>query len=46
LKTNAKKKLSKEGKYSYYEVEKETPIVILHGPSGGLSNFDWLPLFF
>jgi pimeloyl-ACP methyl ester carboxylesterase len=29
----------KEGKYSYYEAGEGTPIVILHGLMGGLSNF-------
>jgi len=36
-----KKALKKEGKYSYLEVgEGKTPIIILHGLMGGLSNFD------
>jgi pimeloyl-ACP methyl ester carboxylesterase len=30
----------KEDKYSYYEAGEGTPIVILHGLMGGLSNFD------
>ncbi len=33
------KKFIKEGKYSYYEVGEGTPIVVLHGLMGGLSNF-------
>lgn len=32
--------LKKEGKYSYLEVGEGTPIIILHGLMGGLSNFD------
>ena len=35
-----KQSLKKEGKYSYLEVGEGTPIVILHGLMGGLSNFD------
>ena len=31
---------NKEGKYSYYEVGEGTPIIILHGLMGGLSNCD------
>lgn len=30
----------KEGKYNYFEAGEGTPIVILHGLMGGLSNFD------
>jgi pimeloyl-ACP methyl ester carboxylesterase len=30
----------KDGKYSYFEAGEGTPIVILHGLMGGLSNFD------
>ena len=32
--------LKQEGKFSYLEVGQGTPIVILHGLMGGLSNFD------
>lgn len=32
--------LKTEGKYTYYEAGEGTPIVILHGLMGGLSNFD------
>lgn len=32
--------LKKEGKFTYYENGEGTPIVILHGLMGGLSNFD------
>lgn len=32
--------LKKEGKYTYLEVGEGTPIVILHGLMGGLSNFE------
>jgi len=32
--------LKKEGKYSYIEVGEGTPIVVLHGLMGGLSNFE------
>jgi pimeloyl-ACP methyl ester carboxylesterase len=32
--------LKKEGKFTYYENGTGTPIVILHGLMGGLSNFD------
>ena len=33
-------RLKKEGKYSYLEIGEGTPIVIMHGLMGGLSNFD------
>ncbi|NQY05882.1 MAG: alpha/beta hydrolase [Flavobacteriaceae bacterium] len=39
-------KLKKEGKFSYLEVGEGTPIVILHGLMGGLSNFDGVTDFF
>jgi pimeloyl-ACP methyl ester carboxylesterase len=29
----------KDGKYNYYEAGEGTPIIILHGLMGGLSNF-------
>jgi len=38
--------LKKEGDYSYIEVGEGTPIIILHGLMGGLSNFDALANFF
>ena len=38
--------LKKEGKYSYIEVGEGTPIVILHGLMGGLSNFEDVVDFF
>lgn len=39
-------KLKKEGKFSYSEVGEGTPIIILHGLMGGLSNFDGVSGFF
>lgn len=38
--------LKTEGKYSYIEVGEGTPIIILHGLMGGLSNFDSVTDFF
>ena len=38
--------LKKEGDYSYLEVGEGTPIIILHGLMGGLSNFDGVTDFF
>jgi 2-hydroxy-6-oxonona-2,4-dienedioate hydrolase len=38
--------LKKEGKFSYLEVGEGTPIIILHGLMGGLSNFDGVSDFF
>jgi pimeloyl-ACP methyl ester carboxylesterase len=38
--------LKKEGKYSYIEVGEGTPIIVLHGLMGGLSNFDSVTDFF
>jgi len=38
--------LKKEGNYSYIEVGEGTPIIILHGLMGGLSNFEDLIDFF
>lgn len=32
--------LKKEGKYNYIEAGEGTPIIVLHGLMGGLSNFD------
>ena len=36
----------KEGKYSYFEAGEGTPIIILHGLMGGLSNFDGVAEYF
>jgi 2-hydroxy-6-oxonona-2,4-dienedioate hydrolase len=38
--------LKKEGKYSYLEIGEGTPVVIMHGLMGGLSNFDGVVDFF
>lgn len=38
--------IKKEGKYSYLEIGEGTPIVILHGLMGGLSNFDGVANYF
>jgi 2-hydroxy-6-oxonona-2,4-dienedioate hydrolase len=38
--------LKKEGKFKYLEIGEGTPIIILHGLMGGLSNFDGLTNFF
>ncbi len=38
--------LKKEGKYSYIEVGEGTPIIVLHGLMGGLSNFDGVTAYF
>lgn len=38
--------LKKEGKYEYFEAGEGTPIIILHGLMGGLSNFDGVANFF
>ena len=38
--------LKQEGKFSYFEVGEGTPIIILHGLMGGLSNFDGVSNFF
>lgn len=32
--------IKKEGRYTFYEIGEGTPIVVLHGLMGGLSNFD------
>lgn len=40
------KDLKKEGKFSYLEKGEGTPIIILHGLMGGLSNFDSVTSFF
>ena len=38
--------LNKEKKYTYFEAGEGTPIIILHGLMGGLSNFDGVANFF
>lgn len=38
--------VKKEGKYSYLEMGEGTPIIILHGLMGGLSNFNGVTQFF
>jgi len=38
--------LTKEGKFSYLEIGEGTPIIILHGLMGGLSNFNEVVRFF
>lgn len=40
------KEFKKEGKYNYLEAGEGTPIIILHGLMGGLSNFDGLVDYF
>ena len=39
-------KFKKEGRYSYFEAGEGTPIVVLHGLMGGLSNFGGVADFF
>lgn len=39
-------KFKKEGKYSYFEAGEGTPIVVLHGLMGGLSNFSEVATYF
>ena len=41
-----KNNLRKEGKFTYLEIGEGTPIVILHGLMGGLSNFDGVVDYF
>ncbi|WP_108801996.1 MULTISPECIES: alpha/beta fold hydrolase [unclassified Aquimarina] len=41
-----KHELKKDGKFSYLELGEGTPIVILHGLMGGLSNFDGVSNYF
>jgi pimeloyl-ACP methyl ester carboxylesterase len=36
----------KEGRYTYFEVGEGTPIVVLHGLMGGLSNFNGVADYF
>jgi pimeloyl-ACP methyl ester carboxylesterase len=38
--------INKEGKFSYLDIGEGTPIIILHGLMGGLSNFDGVTNFF
>ncbi len=38
--------LKKEGKYKYFEAGEGTPIIILHGLMGGLSNFSGVASYF
>jgi len=38
--------LKKEKNYSYIEAGEGTPIIILHGLMGGLSNFDAVTKYF
>lgn len=38
--------IKKEGRYRYLEIGEGTPIVILHGLMGGLSNFDGVTNYF
>ncbi|MBU3681953.1 MAG: alpha/beta hydrolase [Flavobacterium sp.] len=38
--------IKKEGKYTYFEAGEGTPIIILHGLMGGLSNFDGVADYF
>ena len=40
------KELKKEGRYTYFEAGEGTPIIILHGLMGGLSNFDGVANYF
>jgi pimeloyl-ACP methyl ester carboxylesterase len=39
-------KFRKEGRYSYFEAGEGTPIVVLHGLMGGLSNFSGVANYF
>jgi 2-hydroxy-6-oxonona-2,4-dienedioate hydrolase len=38
--------LKKEKNYSYIEVGEGTPLIVLHGLMGGLSNFDYVTRYF
>ena len=38
--------LKKEGRYTYFEAGEGTPIIVLHGLMGGLSNFESAGAFF
>lgn len=39
-------RLKKEKKYSYIEAGEGTPLIVLHGLMGGLSNFDYVIKYF
>ena len=41
-----KEEIKSEGKFNYIEKGEGTPIIILHGLMGGLSNFDGVAQFF
>jgi pimeloyl-ACP methyl ester carboxylesterase len=43
---NMEGKFKKEGRYSYFEAGEGTPIVVLHGLMGGLSNFNGVADYF
>ncbi len=44
--SSMKENLIKEGKFSYIEIGEGTPIIILHGLMGGLSNFNGVTDYF
>ncbi len=44
--TTMTNQLKKEGKFNYLELGEGTPIIVLHGLMGGLSNFDGVTQFF
>ena len=44
--TLMKEELTTEGKYKYVEVGEGTPIIVLHGLMGGLSNFEGVMNYF
>lgn len=46
MKESMERTLKEDGKYRYYEIGEGTPIVILHGLMGGLSNFDGVADYF
>lgn len=46
MKDSMERTLKVEGKYRYYERGEGTPIIILHGLMGGLSNFDGVADYF
>ena len=41
-----KENYKKEGRYTYYEAGEGTPILVLHGLMGGLSNFNGVADYF
>lgn len=41
-----KHELKKDGKFSYLDLGEGTPIIILHGLMGGLSNFEGVSSYF